>query len=66
MTEEFIDCCNICGEKRYAKHKPFRDLGNITMAMIECPLCNGKNVKRKEPVIYAVDWAEMCRKVDLE
>lgn len=62
--EEFIDCCNTCGNKRYAKYKPFRELGAITMAMTECKLCNGNNVKEHRPIIYAIDWATMCRKID--
>ena len=62
--EEWIDCCNRCGETRYAKYKPFRELGAITVAMIPCKLCNGNNVKKKMSVVYAIDWQTMCRKID--
>jgi len=62
--KEWVECCNDCGEKRYAKYKPFREIGAITMSVKPCKLCNGDNVKDKRPVIYAIDWQTMCRKVN--
>lgn len=61
---DFVDCCNKCGEKKYAKYKPFRNLGAITMALVPCKLCKGANMQNKAPVIYAVDWKTMCKVID--
>jgi hypothetical protein len=64
MTEDFVDCCYKCGEKRYAEYKPFRNINVLTYSMGKCKLCNGANQKEDRGVIYAIDWATMCRKVD--
>ena len=64
MEIEFVDCCSKCGDKRYAIHKPFRELGAITISMEECKLCNGANKKKGQGVVYAIDWKTMCRKAD--